>query len=93
MTAIELLIKIHSFAGAISGASPGDNELIEDIKKDAYQAIALLQEPCEWRWYGKNQWWGTGCGNVKRAFLGGSTIEENGYEYCPFCGKQMKEMR
>lgn len=58
-----------------------------------FDALAQLAEPCEWKWYGGNQWWGTNCGNIKRAFMGGSTIEENGYRFCPFCGRRIKEIR
>ena len=33
----------------------------------------------------------TGCGNRRDEFLGGSTVEENGYFFCPYCGKWILE--
>jgi len=85
MDTIELLIKIKSFAGAISGASPGDNEFIDDIKKDVDQAIALLQEPCEWKTPYGHGFTKTACGN--------EILNPDSWQFCPFCGKRTKEQR
>ena len=87
MTVEELLLKIKSFAGAISGASPGDDDFINDIKKDADQALAQPRETCEWEWDEGYGLYSTSCG--KRCELRADM------ETCPFkgCGKPIKEIK
>lgn len=61
---------------------------------DAIEIVRGDREPepeCEWKLEdAEGNLYATGCENRQLIFEG--TPEENGYTYCPYCGKRIKEV-
>lgn len=61
---------------------------------DAIEIVRGDREPepeCEWKLEdAEGNLYATGCENRQLIFEG--TPEENGYKYCPYCGKRIKEV-
>lgn len=45
---------------------------------------------CVWKW-NNDGFWATACGYAQEFSAG--DIKENGYKFCPSCGKKIKEKR
>lgn len=62
------------------------NALAIEAKEFIDQALALLAKPCEWKEVGSNLqgMCKTGCGK---------TYTKQHYEFCPFCGRPIKEIK
>jgi len=45
---------------------------------------------CEWSYDEWPEEWHTDCGDTMRAWL--STPQEEGWAFCPFCGRKIKEV-
>lgn len=48
------------------------------------------QDTCTWQEDEDGLWW-TDCKNIHELFDG--TPTENHYEFCPYCGKRIEEVR
>ena len=68
-------------------------ELVVNLD-DAIEIVRGDREPepeCEWKLEdAEGNLYATGCENRQLIFEG--TPEENGYKYCPYCGKRIKEV-
>lgn len=64
----------------------GDSEIERIVKGGG----ADLELECKWKLEEEGNLYVTECENRHIAFDG--TPEENGYRYCPYCGKKIKEV-
>ena len=53
-----------------------------------------MNEKCKWGMYSRfdDGVWGTSCG-AEWEFTYGGTPEEHGMKYCPYCGKEVEEIK
>lgn len=58
--------------------------------KQAIQNGEFEQDSCEWKLDGISGFWCTGC-DTHWWMSEDSTPIENGYEYCPCCGRKLRE--
>lgn len=56
------------------------------LSQDDAQACAWTYRPEQ---YGTGDYWETGCGNAFQIASG--TPAENGFRFCPYCGKRLEE--
>ena len=53
----------------------------------------IMIDKCEWTYNEDGHWeyWDTSCG---KAFLfSEGTPEDSGFKFCPYCGKELKEIK
>ena len=69
----------------------GEIITLEDIDgiPTAYDTDKVVEQSCEWNLEDvESNLYVTGCENRELIFEG--TPEENGYKYCPYCGRKIK---